>query len=69
MNSPNSNKIVPRILRLESGMSGIFFKKFFILLGKQKYGNPSIIITIPKTQRKYLISSSPLIFLTWQDLF
>jgi len=47
----------PRILRVESGMyveqlQEVGFNAL-ILSGKTKYGNPSKMKTIPRTQRKY----------------
>jgi hypothetical protein len=46
----------PKARKLESSISGSLRATSLTLLGKQKYGNPSMISTKPNTERKYTIN-------------
>ena len=51
----------PNLRRDPSGVVIIFCIQNFIFSGKAKYGNPSMIMTIPRTHKKnFMISDLPL---------
>jgi hypothetical protein len=49
----------PNLRRDPSGVTAIFLTQNFIFSGNAKYGSPSMIITIPMTQRKNFMLFEP----------